>query len=302
MRKLVCLSFAAPCLIGACSSPRDNNLFAPLAPIRSDADASSAGDSPRGSAGGASSQGGTSTNSGGASTVTGDGGITNESTGGSTGHGGTSSGSAGTASSGGAAGGSQQSSVCDGKTRRLQRTDTFVDDFEKGKLDERWYSFADTSSFQKLFLEHSGALGTQWSGHFFGSNARLPSDGGFGVGIGVNFGCVDVSELDGVSFWARGFAGRDNVLTFRAVLAETQPVAAGGDCKSDCYNHPAFPVTLRGDWSHYVVRFADLAGNHRVKGVILGLNWISPGPNFDFWIDEVSLFSGSAPSGAVSPR
>ena len=37
------------------------------------------------------------------------------------------------------------------------------------------------------------------------------------------------------------------------------------------------------------------------KGVMMALNWASiEGPNVDFWIDEVELYSGTASPGAVA--
>jgi hypothetical protein len=111
--------------------------------------------------------------------------------------------------------------------------------------------------------------------------------------------CAGISAFDGISFWAKGTAGANNALTFQAVLAATQAVQDGGDCTANCYNHPSKTITLTADWQQYTATWAELVGPVSVDGIILGLNWITPGPAFDIWVDEVTLYAGTAPTGPV---
>jgi hypothetical protein len=113
--------------------------------------------------------------------------------------------------------------------------------------------------------------------------------------------CAGVKAFDGVSFWAKGTSAADNALRFQVVVAATQPTDQGGDCpngSSSCFNHPGKSITLTPAWKQYAVKWSDLAGV-KVNGVILGLNWITTGPDFDVWIDEVTLYAGTAPVGPV---
>ena len=142
------------------------------------------------------------------------------------------------------------------------------------------------------------------AGHVSATGVKAPTAGGFGAGFGFGMKdgqmrCAGIAAFDGVSFWAKGTAGANNALTFQAVLAATQAVADGGDCTANCFNHPAKAITLTADWKQYTVLWTELAGTHKVNGVIIGLNWITPGPAFDISVDEVTLFKGTAPTGPV---
>jgi len=211
-----------------------------------------------------------------------------------------------TGGSGGSAGTSSAPSICDNNTYELPLAEAFVDDFESTTRFPGWYSFADTpaANYTAIARAAGGAISTGMAGHVSATGVKAPTAGGFGAGFGFSMKdgqmrCAGIAAFDGVSFWAKGTAGANNALTFQAVLAATQAVKDGGDCTASCYNHPAKAVTLTSEWKQYTVKWTELAGTHQVNGVILGLNWITPGPDFDIWVDEVTLFKGTAPTGPV---
>jgi len=233
---------------------------------------------------------------------------------------GTSTSASTTGSSSGGMGGST-SSVCDNNIEVLPASQGFVDDFETPTRFLGWYSFADVpnpdAGTPSMFFSTiardgpgAGAAGTFWAGNTSGAGIVSPTAGGFGAGFGFNMKnasgqCAGVMVFDGVSFWAKGSAGAGNALTFQAVVPATQSKASGGDCVSDCFNHPSTTVTLSASWMHYSIKWTDLApgtdatGPVKVNGIILGLSWITPGPNLDVWIDEVALYAGTSPTGPV---
>jgi hypothetical protein len=202
--------------------------------------------------------------------------------------------------------GSSTPSICDNNVHELNIDQGFVDDFEKDTAFPGWYSFADTdpANFKKIAREAGGALLTTMAAHVSATGIKAPTAGGYGAGFGfgmkdANMACAGVKAFDGVSFWAKGTSAADNALRFQVVVAATQAIKDGGDCATNCFNHPGKSVTLTTDWKQYSVKWADLAGAVKVNGVILGLNWITVGPDFDVWIDEVTLFAGSAPPGPI---
>ena len=231
----------------------------------------------------------------------------------STGSGTASTSATGSSSSG--AGGS--TSVCYNNVYVLTSAEGFVDDFETANHFLGWYSFADTgaSMFNMITREGPsdggpgvGAAGTNWAANTSGSGVTPPS-AGFGAGFGYSMKsasgqCAGVMAFDGVSFWAKGTASSGE-LTFNAVVPATQSVADGGDCTSDCFNHPSKTFTLNASWTQYAIKWTDLTGGMnasgpvQVDGILLGLSWITSGPNFNVWIDEVTLYAGTAPTGPV---
>jgi hypothetical protein len=161
-----------------------------------------------------------------------------------------------------------------------------------------------------------GAALTAHCGHYAGTGAKPTTAGGFGVGTVYNAAidpaakiyCVDVSAFDGVSFWGKA-ATAGSKITLNFVLPETnmQSLDAmgrpnGGDCVTNCYNHPRVSITLTADWALYAVRFSDATGGSAtVANRIQELAWLSPDSNWDFSIDEVSFYKGTLPGGAVGP-
>jgi hypothetical protein len=195
--------------------------------------------------------------------------------------------------------GSGSPSACDGKTRKMTTGDLYIADFESGDM-HGWYDYMATGALNRLVDAAPGAASTAKAGHL--AATELMS---FGGGMGFGTGCWDTSALDGISFWAKGTAGAANTIQVQVAIPATHAVANGGDCIERCFDHPSKTVTLTGDWKQYTATFAELKqagfGNPaEYKGVIMALNWASiEGPNVDFWIDEVALYSGTASPGAV---
>jgi len=267
--------------------------------------ACSSGDADPSTTPGGSSGSGGKAGSSGSSASGGSGG----SMGGSSGSGGA-GGSSATGGAGGAGGsaGSGAKSVCDTKTRTIPPAEAFIDNFETDTRFGGWYSFADTdaANHNKIARAAGGALSTAMAGHVSATGIKAPTAMGFGAGFGFNLvdsmgNCAGITEFDGVSFWAKGTAGADNVLTFQAVHPAMQPTTEmpPGDCLSNCFNHPKKTITLTANWQQYSIKWSELTGPVAVKGVIFGINWITPGPAYDVWIDEVTLFKGTAPTGPV---
>jgi hypothetical protein len=162
-----------------------------------------------------------------------------------------------------------------------------------------------------------GAAGTAHSGHYAGTGAITPTMGGFGVGTVYNTAidpsrgmyCIDISAFTGVSFWAKaGTAGSQISLNFvvpqtNLSMVNDAGMPTGGDCLSNCYNHPRVTFTLTTQWAQYTAAFADAAGGSaRVASVIQELAWLSPDSSWDFTLDEVAFYSGTPPTGPVGPN
>ena len=117
--------------------------------------------------------------------------------------------------------------------------------------------------------------------------------------------CVDLSEFDGISFWAKGTAGESNVLKFQIVAPATQPTDSDpvGDCATTAcrFKHPAKEITLTETWTQFTIKFADLSPAAAYTGKVLGFNMITDGPDYSVDIDEVTFFTGTAPTGAIEP-
>jgi hypothetical protein len=169
----------------------------------------------------------------------------------------------------------------------------------------------------KITQVAGGAAGTAHSGHYAGTGATTPTMGGFGVGTVYNTAidpvrgiyCIDISAFAGVSFWAKaGTAGSQISLNF--VLPQTNMamendagMQVGGDCYSNCYNHPHVTFTLATQWAQYTAAFADATGGSaRVASVIQQLAWLSPDSSWDFTLDEIAFYSGTPPTGPVGPN
>ena len=231
--------------------------------------------------------------------------------GGGTGGASTGTGGAVTADGGGT-GGASGPSVCDGvATRVLTLNEGKVDNFEAAVLSPGWSTFNDvmpTMNAFKMMQESGGALGTGHFGHYAGMGAKTPVMGGFGVGAIYNaaidkslgFYCIDISAFTGVTFWAKAAtAGSKVAVNF--VVPETNAKMDDGDCLSGCYVHPAKTIALTTTWAQYSVTFAEAAGGTaKVKNRIQLLGFLSPDTTWDFSLDEIQFYSGTAPTGPVT--
>jgi hypothetical protein len=159
-----------------------------------------------------------------------------------------------------------------------------------------------------------GAVGTAHSGHYAGTGAKTTTAGGFGVGVVFNAAidptagiyCIDISAFDGVSFWAKA-ATAGSMVALNFILPQTNKYTTdmmarpnGGDCMTNCYNHPRVSVTLTAAWAQYTVKFSSATGGSaKVGNVIQELGWLSPDSNWDFSLDEIAFYKGNPPSGPV---
>jgi hypothetical protein len=195
-------------------------------------------------------------------------------------------------------------------TRALTIDQGKVDDFEEDMILPGWSSFNDvqpTSNAFKIAQEAGGAIGTAHFGHYMGTGAKTPTMGGFGVGTIYNMAidhtamiaCVDVTAFDGLTFWAKAAtAGAKVGVNF--VVPKTN-MTPDGDCMTGCYNHPQKLVTLTTEWAQYTVPFSAAVGGTgaKVEGRIQQIGFLSPDANWDFSIDELQLYKGTAPTTAV---
>jgi hypothetical protein len=210
-------------------------------------------------------------------------------------------------------------SVCDGPgTRVLTPADAVLDSFEEATILSQWSAFADlgapgvdaTDNTLRVLLSEPGAVGTIYAGEYLGKGGNPASKPpGFGVGAILNVAidtksglyCADISAFDGISFWAKTGVP-DSVFDVDFVLPSTNAASAGGggDCLTNCYNHPRKRVAPTGSWAQYAIRFDDAAGGSaKVKNVIQEIAWLSPDSRWDFSIDEITFYKGIPPAGAV---
>ncbi len=240
----------------------------------------------------------------------------------SNGTGGTTGTSASTTSS--SSSGAPVTGVCAGTgTRYLtsSQPDAFIEDFEESTgIALGWSSFNDVSptvnAFQIMQVA-GGAVNTMHSGHYAGTGAKTAPMGGFGVGVIYNNAidpalgvyCIDISAFTGVSFWAKA-ATAGSLISLNFVLPATNMasmndagVMTGGDCTTNCYNHPRITFMLTSDWVQYKAPFAMASeGTATVGSVIQELGWLSPDSNWDFSLDEIAFYAGAPPTGAVGPN
>jgi hypothetical protein len=222
-------------------------------------------------------------------------------------------GSGSVAGSGGSGGSTPKASICDGgATRVLSITNAKVDDFEGATISPSWSSFNDVMPVPNAFsiaqATSDGAANTKKFGHYQGTGAKTLPNMGYGVGTVYNIAidkaqgkyCIDISTFDGVSFWAKAAKNAAN-LEVNFVIPETNATKDGGDCKSGCYNHPRKAVTLTTEWQQYTVTFASAGGGaHGITNRIQELAWLAPqDADWDFSIDEIAFYKGSAPTGPV---
>jgi len=214
----------------------------------------------------------------------------------------------------GTAGAPATTGVCAGAgTRPLTIAQGKIDDFEADPISTAWSSFnnlapAGVDNSIMITRAAGGALSTGFYGHYMGTGAKTPTMGGFGVGTLYNIAidnkgifCVDVTAFDGLSFWAKaGTAGAHVGVNF--VVPETN-LTPNGDClvAATCYNHPQKLITLTADWQQYTVTFASATGGTgaKIKGRVQQIGFLSPDANWDFSIDELQFYKGTAPATPV---
>jgi endoglucanase len=120
---------------------------------------------------------------------------------------------------------------------------------------------------------------------------------GMGLSLREPSGPYDASKYTGVAFVAKQGPGGVAAVRFKVPDANTSKEA--GVCR-ECFNDFGVDFQLTGEWTRYVVSFADLKqqqdwGDPRPAAVdastLYGLQWQVSSPNapFDVWIDDVSF-------------
>ena len=297
--------------MGACSSSDAPNRGGDAGAPASGGSGNAAGETPGGGSGNVGNTG----NTGGATPGAGAGGA-----------------SAGAPATGGS-GGAAAPSVCDGVATRVFTVEdnAFIDDFEcvTGTCDPTtmvaygWSTFNDlgapgvdaADNMIKMLQVPDGKTGK--GGQYTGTGAN-PSKVAPGFGVGAIFNvvidpaggylCADVTALDGLSFWAKaGTAGAKIDVNFvipatNAAGVDDMARPNGGDCKTGCFNHPKKSLTLTADWQPYTVTFAEAAGGSaKVKGLIQEIGFLSADAAWDFSLDEIAFYKGTAPVPPIAP-
>jgi hypothetical protein len=191
--------------------------------------------------------------------------------------------------------GSDMHSACDGK---MMEPAALIADFEHGVTG--WSSYTGNSGitlFGGVTSTQPGAETTAFAASFTGGKADTS-------GMFHTLYCSDVSQFDGISFWAKGRDGAP--VRFLAVIPATDPTAGFGDCDSAsavCSDHPGMPFTLSDQWQAYHVAWSDLAQYGwgtpaKFAGVLNAVLWINDGPvqQFELSIDQVELYKGDPPA------
>jgi hypothetical protein len=212
----------------------------------------------------------------------------------------------------------------DGASCVLENT---VDDMETGTghvcpFDNRngvWYVFNDESEgaeqWPPLTTPGIPAPTSEIPGGRDGSTRAMHTYGdGFcewGAGIGFDlayndgaYGSYDVSAYDGITFWAR--SDLSNIVTFRVSTVDTTRIEWGGNCEEDedCSWEPHVkPIKFYADWIQYWVPFTQLESDlslpfnndvvTNIQFLVEDFDFVGYGLGFDFWVDDLSFYSGS---------
>jgi hypothetical protein len=123
----------------------------------------------------------------------------------------------------------------------------------------------------------------------------------WGAGLGVNFNTVgdigcpyNASVYTGIHFCVKG----SGTASVRIPIAATVPIAEGGSCADNCYDHFAISVPLTADWVCQDVHWADLSqGNWGTAATFDPATLISfqvqfaQNTTFEFCIDELTFLT-----------
>lgn len=205
--------------------------------------------------------------------------------------------------------GDGETSACDGVTVVATGDPAAIDDFEDGNTDilpndERsgdWSSWGDGSGTLSPDITAEaiadGVAGSTMALHFGGTGFTE-----WGAGAGPTFyagGCYDFSAYTGISFWAKG----TGLMRFAVATANTHEAYDCDALTEECSNHyGSGNLPLTTTWTQYTYLWADLAQPawgpakpfEPTKGVSLAFSHITDGgggPDFDFWLDDVSFTS-----------
>lgn len=130
---------------------------------------------------------------------------------------------------------------------------------------------------------------------------------GAGLGVdlafdGVTYGHYDASRYDGITFWVRGDRGH----SFEVRMSDeaTTLVDFGGTCESEPCVENTREVAYDAEWTLVWVPFEGLSnyGQPLDPSRLTNLQFfVRDNPPFDFWIDDLSFFSGVPACGDGRP-
>jgi hypothetical protein len=117
---------------------------------------------------------------------------------------------------------------------------------------------------------------------------------------GAAFGChlntgactYDASSYMGLALKLKG----SGTVRLELVTAGTMPVAYGGSCTADCWNHYSVDITVPTDWTTLTFPWSDfsqLPGPGAVpftSGELMDIEFhIAVGQSMDVWLDDLSF-------------
>jgi len=203
--------------------------------------------------------------------------------------------------------------VCEDLPRA--ETTSLIDDFENGpppQVDGRrggWYTWNDMSGGTQVpeingpvYPTDEDAHGGQYSVHTTGSGF---SDWGAEIGISLNYydgrDCpYDVSNYEGLSFWAKG----EGEVRLRVASRATVPVESGGLCRNGCWDDFGMDLELTDTWQLFEVRWDEMTQSGWGMPAefdptdVLWIHWIDEsGESVDIWLDDLHFLPVDEPSG-----
>lgn len=121
------------------------------------------------------------------------------------------------------------------------------------------------------------------------------------VGESSSAACAayDASTFSGVGFRIKG-STTSGMITFLVPTVQTQTPEYNGTCTANCEDSYAVNVPVTADWTLTSIHWSDLfqAGFGQEvpfdRTSVLGVQWqveAEQGPDFDFWIDDVSFLT-----------
>ncbi|HOU89666.1 MAG TPA: leucine-rich repeat domain-containing protein [Polyangiaceae bacterium] len=130
---------------------------------------------------------------------------------------------------------------------------------------------------------------------------------GAGLGVdlafdGVTYALYDASAYDGITFWVRGDRGHS--FEVRMSDEETTHVDYGGTCESEPCVRCTREVAYDAEWTEVWIPFASLYGYGKdlLPSRLVNLQFfVRDNPPFDFWIDDLSFYSGAPDCGDNRP-
>ena len=168
-----------------------------------------------------------------------------------------------------------------------------------GERDGYWFSFVDTWGSELderrfRFVEGGKDSTSKYAARLSGTLA--PSGESLYAGIGFAFTNpktpFDISEAEGIRFWAKG----PGKVRFKITDRNTDPQ---GDRCTDCYNDFGVDLFLQDQWLRYTIPFekmtqqgswGDRAPGLDVEGAF-AVQWQydTAGQKFDIWVDDIAL-------------